>query len=431
MAALSVTKTLFVGNLPTEIVERDLLGLFGKCGRIVECCKKWCHYGFIQFATEDEARLAFENLNGFRLLGRPMRIEFQKKKAKDIRAILAEQTQEVLNEVDNQHMNIYMNRLKDDDVENISPNQTFFSHSFNRQQYAKVNDNKNIIDNDTANYSTFDIDLHRQLSFLDSGNNCNNSNSGLCYGRKITNNTHSSSLSIIASNQTPSSTNQQHILTNRSLNLVSNENEKNSSLLTNLLKNQKTRATTQPQQQQQNPIEIDARTNAWFNHLLEEASKHPSTKTTTFSLSSSPLSPNNHDCLKSNSVETSLSSNSVILYRSLNSSNTIFVQPTDILEPLEVGDFKEYILFPEAPEDSKNRLKMSSPKHFHKLQFTPEVDYDEYAKELLPPDLISPPSSVSLSSSISSSSSRHASPVLSMRRKYRSRSTQKRRETKC
>ena len=78
--------------------------------------------------------------------------------------------------------------------------------------------------------------------------------------------------------------------------------------------------------------EIDAKSNAWFNYLLDKAANYP---TTTLSLSSSPLSPSSHQesCLKSqnsNSIETSLSSNSIQLYRSLNTSNTIFVQPTDI-----------------------------------------------------------------------------------------------------
>ena len=42
--------------------------------------KKWCHYGFIQFSTDAEARLAYANLNGSKLRGRYMRIEFQRKK---------------------------------------------------------------------------------------------------------------------------------------------------------------------------------------------------------------------------------------------------------------------------------------------------------------------------------------------------------------
>jgi RNA recognition motif-containing protein len=82
MASKCASKTLFVGNLHASLEENDLLDIFRPFGRIVECCKRWCHYGFIQFATEDEARLAFNNLNGSKVRGRPMRIEFQRKKVR-------------------------------------------------------------------------------------------------------------------------------------------------------------------------------------------------------------------------------------------------------------------------------------------------------------------------------------------------------------
>ncbi len=76
------SKTLFVGNLHASLEENDLLEIFKAFGVIVECCKRWCHYGFIQFATESEAQLAYNSLNGSKLRGRPMRIEFQRKKVK-------------------------------------------------------------------------------------------------------------------------------------------------------------------------------------------------------------------------------------------------------------------------------------------------------------------------------------------------------------
>lgn len=82
MAAKCASKTLFVGNLHVSLEESDLLDIFRPFGRIIECCKRWCHYGFIQFATEDEARLAFNQLNGSKVRGRPMRIEFQRKKVR-------------------------------------------------------------------------------------------------------------------------------------------------------------------------------------------------------------------------------------------------------------------------------------------------------------------------------------------------------------
>jgi RNA recognition motif-containing protein len=423
MAAKCASKTLFVGNLHSLLTETDLLEIFRPFGRIVECCKRWCHYGFIQFATDDEARLAFTNLNGSKVKGRPMRIEFQRKKMRNLAALLEAEAQAKSrgnvasgsnnnSSADDFECQIMFMQLMDDDVENISPNNTqmSFSQLFNKQKYANLNYNNNNDNNDhedydnktdNAKYSTYEIDLFKQLSFLDSDSS-NNSNSGLNYGRKITNNTHSLS---VASNQTPLSANQQQqqqILTNRCLNTTNNEME-NTSLLTNLLSNQTKKMSTTTNQ---NTDEIDAKTNAWFCYLLEKASI--ATKTP-FSLSSSPLSPNNR--------ESSLSSNSVILYRSLNTSNTIFVQPTDILEPLEVGDFNEYKLFPTVISTQLFKgLSMSSP---NKNQEEEDEDY-EFAKEILV-DLISPPSSVSLSSSISSSSSTSTSPLLSMRRKYRSR----------
>ena len=82
METKCISKTLFVGNLHASLEETDLLEIFRPFGRIVECCKRWCHYGFIQFATEEEARLAFNNLNGSKVRGRPMRIEFQRKKVR-------------------------------------------------------------------------------------------------------------------------------------------------------------------------------------------------------------------------------------------------------------------------------------------------------------------------------------------------------------
>jgi RNA recognition motif-containing protein len=78
----SASKTLFVGNLHASLEENDLLDIFSPFGQVIECCKRWCHYGFIQFSSDYEADLAFNNLNGSKVRGRPMRIEFQRKKVK-------------------------------------------------------------------------------------------------------------------------------------------------------------------------------------------------------------------------------------------------------------------------------------------------------------------------------------------------------------
>jgi len=90
-ATCNLNNTLFVGNLHASLQEIDLIQVFRPFGRIVECCKKWLHFGFVKFTTEEEACHAYVTLNGFRLKGRPMRLEFQNrtKKAR-IKAILAQ-----------------------------------------------------------------------------------------------------------------------------------------------------------------------------------------------------------------------------------------------------------------------------------------------------------------------------------------------------
>jgi len=89
----SLNNTLFVGNLHASLQEMDLVQVFRPFGRIVECCKKWLHFGFVKFTSEEEACHAYVTLNGFRLKGRPMRLEFQNrtKKAR-IKAIIAQAT---------------------------------------------------------------------------------------------------------------------------------------------------------------------------------------------------------------------------------------------------------------------------------------------------------------------------------------------------
>jgi RNA recognition motif-containing protein len=77
-----LNNTLFVGNLHASLQEIDLIQVFRPFGRIVECCKKWLHFGFVKFSTEEEACRAYVTLNGFRLKGRPMRLEFQNRTKK-------------------------------------------------------------------------------------------------------------------------------------------------------------------------------------------------------------------------------------------------------------------------------------------------------------------------------------------------------------
>jgi RNA recognition motif-containing protein len=83
-ATCSLNNTLFVGNLHASLQEIDLIQVFRPFGNIVECCKKWLHFGFVKFITEEEACHAYVTLNGFRLKGRPMRLEFQNRTKKVI-----------------------------------------------------------------------------------------------------------------------------------------------------------------------------------------------------------------------------------------------------------------------------------------------------------------------------------------------------------
>lgn len=78
----NLNNTLFVGNLHASLQEIDLIQVFRPFGRIVECCKKWLHFGFVKFTSEEEACHAYVTLNGFRLKGRPMRLEFQNRTKK-------------------------------------------------------------------------------------------------------------------------------------------------------------------------------------------------------------------------------------------------------------------------------------------------------------------------------------------------------------
>lgn len=75
--------TLFVGNIPFSANEDNLRDLFGETGSImgirlptdVESGRPK-GFGYVQYSSVDEARQAFNDLNGAELNGRPVRLDF-------------------------------------------------------------------------------------------------------------------------------------------------------------------------------------------------------------------------------------------------------------------------------------------------------------------------------------------------------------------
>lgn len=60
---------------------------------------------------------------------------------------------------------------------------------------------------------------------------------------------------------------------------------------------------------------------------------------------------------------------SVKLFRSINNSHTIWVEPTDVLEPLNEGDFTEYKLFPTGQATNKRNLSNNLPAADIEIEF--------------------------------------------------------------
>lgn len=246
MASKCASKTLFVGNLHASLEENDLLEIFKPFGRIVECCKRWCHYGFIQFATEDEAKLAFGNLNGSKVRGRPMRIEFQRKKIRNIQALIEAEA--------------------DSNVKN--------QHSLDSYAYLGLNSN-----NENRNPKLLDDDDYLDLAEIEK-----------CLSKVF-----------------------DELLIDESKQRESNNVLKS---ITNVDKSSR----------------CDKNNNKSSRVVFENSSIGSSC--------SSPLSQREDT-----------SSPAVRLFRSINSSNTIYVQPTDIIIPLNEGDYNEYKLFPTGDQN--------------------------------------------------------------------------------
>lgn len=71
-----VTCKLFVGNLATHTTSTNLQTIFQSYGQIIECVKVRERYGFVRFASNDQAQRALNACNGLQLNGYPMIVEY-------------------------------------------------------------------------------------------------------------------------------------------------------------------------------------------------------------------------------------------------------------------------------------------------------------------------------------------------------------------
>ena len=70
------TCKLFVGNLATHTTGAHLQAIFHSYGQVIECVKVRERYGFVRFATGEEAQRALVACNGIQLNGYPMIVEY-------------------------------------------------------------------------------------------------------------------------------------------------------------------------------------------------------------------------------------------------------------------------------------------------------------------------------------------------------------------
>ncbi|CAF0920956.1 unnamed protein product [Rotaria sordida] len=70
------TCKLFVGNLATHTTGAHLQSIFHSYGQVIECVKVRERYGFVRFATGEEAQRALVACNGIQLNGYPMIVEY-------------------------------------------------------------------------------------------------------------------------------------------------------------------------------------------------------------------------------------------------------------------------------------------------------------------------------------------------------------------
>ena len=327
------SKTLFVGNLHASLEETDLLNIFKQFGRIVECCKRWCHYGFIQFGSEDEAKQAYLSLNGCKVRGRPMRIEFQRKKLRSLQALFESESDPSFALLSNENQ-LFSNDLK----------RQFMAMSSHQYEFMTFDSNAN---NKNEAWEYMDIMYEKSIEkffddLMDDQNGTTVSTSGINRNNSSNNtlsNTNTNSvrpLGILDMNKhltcAKSSNDSKRIrirLTDNKENIFENAKKQTDKLIPNVY----------------SP-----------NSLIVESL---SMKTNLSSSCSSPIS--NRDTNSSPFVKKPCQNTSVMLFRSVNNSHTICVEPTDVLEPLNEGDFAEYKLFPNY-SNSDMKIPVQSQK---------------------------------------------------------------------
>ncbi len=74
-------QTLFVGNIQFDATKEQIEMLFGEFGDVLSVTLPLREdgtlkgFGFVQMMNDDEAEEARTNLHGFKLMGRPLRVE--------------------------------------------------------------------------------------------------------------------------------------------------------------------------------------------------------------------------------------------------------------------------------------------------------------------------------------------------------------------
>jgi len=84
---------LYVGNLPYNMKEEDLMGAFSEAGPVQSAkiitdlsTGRSKGFGFVEMETEEGAQKAIETLNGQELSGRSIRVDLAKEKEKTPRS---------------------------------------------------------------------------------------------------------------------------------------------------------------------------------------------------------------------------------------------------------------------------------------------------------------------------------------------------------